>query len=81
MEYPKYFEPKKSLSLYGLEKDFIFISSLYSLKKLPKVLMLSSPRGTGKSTLINHFLFSVFDEKNYDNKRFILSNSSTRAVA
>tara|TARA_B100000963_G_C22628433_1_gene673602 strand:- start:2223 stop:3158 length:936 start_codon:yes stop_codon:yes gene_type:complete len=77
MEYPKYFEPKKSLSLYGLEKDFIFISSLYSLKKLPKVLMLSSPRGSGKSTLINHFLFSVFDEKNYDNKRFILSDSSS----
>ena len=77
MDYPKYFDPKKSQNLYGLEKNFYFLSSLFSTKKLPKVLMLSGVRGSGKSTLINHFLFSVFDEKNYDKKEFNLINTSS----
>ena len=59
MEFPNYFDPKNSLNLFGLEKDFQFLSSLYSIQKLPKVLMLSGPRGVGKSTLINHFIFSI----------------------
>ena len=76
MEYPKYFNPKNSVNLYGLQKNFLFLSSLYSNKRLPKVLMLSGAKGSGKSTLINHFLFSIFDEKNYDNKKFNLLNDS-----
>lgn len=66
MDYPKYYEPKNSLNLFGLDKYFKLLSSLHSKEKLPKVLMLTSPSGTGKSTLINHFLFSIFDKKNYD---------------
>ena len=77
MDYPKYFNPKKSQNLYGLEKNFNFLSSLFSTKKLPKVLMLSGVRGSGKSTLINHFLFSIFDEKNYNKKEFNLIKSSS----
>ena len=76
MEYPKYFNPKNSVNLYGLQKNFLFLSSLYSNKRLPKVLMLSGAKGSGKSTLINHFLFSIFDEKNYDNKKFNLLSDS-----
>ena len=34
MEYPKYFNPKNSRNLYGLENDFNFLTSLYSIKKL-----------------------------------------------
>ena len=63
MDYPKYFNPKNSLRLFGLEQNFNFLSSLYLKNKLPKVLMLSGSKGTGKSTLINHFLFSIFDKK------------------
>lgn len=77
MDYPKYFDPKKSQNLYGLGKNFNFLSSLFSTKKLPKVLMLSGVRGSGKSTLINHFLFSIFDEKNYNKKEFNLIKSSS----
>ena len=77
MDYPKYFDPKKSQNLYGLEKNFYFLSSLFSTKKLPKVLMLSGVKGSGKSTLINHFLFSIFDEKNYDKKEFNLIKTSS----
>ena len=76
MNFPKYFDSKNSLNLYGLEKNFHFLSKLYSTKKLPKVLMLSGLKGCGKSTLINHFLFSVFDEANYHKDELRISDSS-----
>ena len=76
MEYPKYFYPKNSLRLFGLEENFNFLSSIYLKDKLPKVLMLSGLKGTGKSTLINHFLFLIFDAQNYDKSKYTLSDSS-----
>ena len=76
MELPKYFDPKNSINLYGLEKDFNFLSLLYSTKKFPKVLMLSGLKGSGKSTLINHFLLSVFDKANYNKEKLNLLESS-----
>ena len=76
MEFPKYFDSKNSLNLYGLEKDFNFLSKLYSTKNLPKVLMLSGLKGSGKSTLINHFLFSIFDKKNYSKDELKILESS-----
>ena len=72
MTYPLFFDSKNSLNLFNLEKDFNFLSSLYTKKKLPKILMISGHKGSGKSTLINHFLFSIFDISNYDKKKFIL---------
>ena len=41
MDYPKYFNPKNSLKLFGLEENFNFLLSIYSKDKLPKVLMPS----------------------------------------
>ena len=76
MDYPKYFNSKNSLQLFGFEKKFDFLRSLYSIDKLPKVLMLSGKKGTGKSTLINHFLYSIFDEQNYNKENYTLSSSS-----
>lgn len=76
MDYPKFFYPKNSLNLYGFKKEFNFLTSLYSSNKLPKVLMLTGPRGSGKSTLINHFLFYIFDKINYDKNSSSLLNSS-----
>ena len=76
MDFPIYFDSKNSFNLYGLEKDFNFLSNLYSTKKLPKVLMLSGLKGCGKSTLINHFLFSIFDTANYNKDKFKISDSS-----
>ena len=76
MDFPVYFDSKNSLNLYGLEKNFNFISNLYITKKLPKVLLLSGLKGCGKSTLMNHFLFSIFDVANYNKDEFkILDNS------
>ena len=76
MIYPAYFDPKNSTNLFGLKKKLIFLLNLYNKQKLPKVSMLTGKKGSGKSTLINHFLFSIFDNKNYDSKNFKLQNNS-----
>ena len=76
MDFPKYFNPKNSLKLFGLEQHFNFLSLLFLKDKLPKVFMISGLKGTGKSTLINHFLFSIFDQQNYNKANYSLSDSS-----
>ena len=76
MTFPTYFESKKSLTLYGLAKDFNLLKNLYIKNKLPKVLMLSGIKGSGKATLINHLMFFIFDQKNYDESNNRLQNES-----
>ena len=58
-------------------KSFVFYTHYIKKKKLPKVLMFTGNKGSGKSTLINHFLFSIFDEKNYDRQKFFLRKISS----
>ena len=76
MIFPTYFNSKKSLILYGLSEKLLFLRNLYIKKKLPKTLMLSGLKGTGKATLVNHLMHSIFDENNYDLKNCKLSNKS-----
>lgn len=76
MIHPTFFDPKNSTNLFGLKKNLIFLQQLYNKQKLPKVLMLTGKKGSGKSTLTNHFLFSIFDNKNYDFKNFRLIDNS-----
>jgi len=77
MSYPIFFDSKNSLNLFGLKSNFEFLRNLYSKKKLPRVLMLSGNKGTGKSTLINHFIYSIFDFQKYDLKRLSLTENSS----
>ena len=77
MNYPSFFNTKYSLNLFNLEENFKFISELYSKKNLPKVLMFTGNKGSGKSTLVNHFLYSIFDKVNYNNKTFTISENSS----
>jgi DNA polymerase III subunit delta' len=76
MNYPAYFDSKNSLKLFGFQDNFKFLSTLYKINKLPKVLMFTGNKGSGKATLVNHFLFSIFDEKNYNKTNFSLLNTS-----
>jgi len=76
MNFPDFFDTKNSLSLFDLKENFEFISGLYLKKNLPKVLMFTGNKGSGKSTLINHFLYSIFDINNYDKKTFSISKNS-----
>lgn len=68
MTIPTFFDPKKSLNLYGLFDNFNFFKNLYLKNRLPKVLMLSGKKGIGKSTIINHLMFFIFDKKNFNEK-------------
>ena len=77
MNYPLFFDSKNSLNLYGLKESFNFLSTLYNKKSLPKVLMFTGNKGSGKSTLINHFLFSIFDKMNYNFENLALNNDSS----
>jgi DNA polymerase III subunit delta' len=65
MTFPVYFNSKKSPNLFGLRDNFNFLRNLYIKNRLPKVLMLSGKKGSGKSTLINHLMYSIFDKENY----------------
>ncbi len=76
MTFPLYFDTKKSLNLYGLSENFIFLKTLYSKKKFPKILMLSGKKGSGKSTLLNHLMFYIFDRENYNENNLELENQS-----
>ena len=57
------FDPKNSIELFGLRKNFNFLKDLYNSKKLPNITLISGEKGLGKSTLINHLLFYIFDKK------------------
>ena len=65
MKYPIFFDPKNTLSLFCLQDKLNFLISLYKNSNLPKVLLLSGDKGSGKSTLVNHFLHLIYDEINY----------------
>ena len=77
MNLPIYFDPKKSLLLFGLINDFDFLKNLYQKKKLPNVLMLSGIKGSGKFTLINHLMFLIFDSSNYNEEKKEIKKNST----
>ena len=66
MIFPLYFNSKNSLKLFGLFDNFNFLKNLYFKDKLPKVLMLSGKKGSGKSTLVNHLMYYIFDKDNYN---------------
>ena len=71
---PTYFDSKKSLNLLGMNQNFDFLKDLFNINKLPKVLMLSGKKGSGKSTLINHLLYYIFDKENYNLERYELKS-------
>ena len=66
MSISEYFNPKKTNKLFGLKKEFQLLKNLIENNELPKVLLLSGEKGSGKFTLINHLLNFYFDRVNYD---------------
>ncbi len=67
---------RNSLHLFNFNEEFDFLKNTYNSNKFPKALILSGKKGSGKSTLINHFMTYVFDEQNYDLKDKIIDNTS-----
>ena len=76
MNLTDFFNPKKTLKLFGLDNEFDFLKNLLLKEKLPKVLLLSGKKGSGKYTLVNHLMLFFFDKKNYDlNSRQIIDKN------
>ena len=71
------FNPKKTLQLFGHDKNFNFFKKLILNKRFPKILMLTGEKGIGKSTLVNHLMNFYFDKKNYDEKNKIIYDNGS----
>lgn len=77
--------PIKQLNLFGYEKYFNLFIKMFESKKLPNTIMLSGPKGAGKSTFAFHFtnyLLSKNEKENYKLVDFTIneSNSSYKLV-
>ncbi len=74
-------KPNAQLYLFGYENHFNFFDKLYEKKKLPNSILLSGPKGLGKSTFVYHFinyLLSKDEKYNYDKNKFSIDqNNST----
>ena len=60
--------PKNQLHLFGYEHYFNSFIKLYQKNKLPNVILLSGPNGSGKATFAYHFinyLLSYNEENKY----------------
>ena len=81
--------PSLQTKLYGLDKIFYEIINLINLQKFPSKILLSGPKGSGKSTMAYHivnYVFSKnenhpynlkFNEININNKSFKLIKNGT----
>ena len=71
--------PKKQLNLFGYEKYFNLFIKMFESKKLPNTIMLSGPKGAGKSTFAFHFtnyLLSKNEKENYKLDDFTINESN-----
>ena len=58
------FKPIKSLTLFEMSEYFTNIVSLYRKNNLPKVILLSGEKGSGKFTLAFHLINFFFSDRN-----------------
>ena len=82
-------KPQNQLSLFGYESYFDSFVKLFELGSLPKVILLTGPKGLGKSTFAYHFINFIlsrneaktYSVNNYeideDNLSYKLLNNNT----
>ena len=73
-------EPSNQIKLFGLDKYLLELIKLYNLGKYPSKLLLSGPKGIGKSTLAYHFVnyvLSNVENHKYDIKNFEINTESS----
>tara|TARA_Y100000590_G_scaffold103595_1_gene117735 strand:- start:12757 stop:13707 length:951 start_codon:yes stop_codon:yes gene_type:complete len=78
-------EPKSTLNLYGYNYYFKSFIKLFKTQKLPKVMLLSGPKGLGKSTFSYHFINYILSQEEkyqYSLNEFVINseNSSYKLV-
>ena len=72
-------EPQNQTKLHGLDKFMTELIELNFQKNLPKKILLSGPKGIGKSTLAYHFINFVLsqnEENSYNLKNFEIDPNS-----
>ena len=68
-------QAENQLSLYGYSSFINGLIKIYNESKFPRQLLISGPKGSGKSTLIYHFInyiLSLNEEYSYDIKNFVI---------
>lgn len=64
-------KPASQTKLYGLKKIFNEITNLFDSNKLPNKILLTGPKGSGKSTVSYHiinYIFSINEDYPYNKK-------------
>ena len=75
----KILEPKNQLKLFGYNNLFSTFDRLFKNKKMPNSVLLSGPKGSGKSTFVYHFanyLFSSNEDFSYSIKDYKINNNN-----
>ena len=77
--------PKSQTHLFGYEDYFKTFIKLYKKDRLPNTILLSGPKGSGKSTFVYHFInyiFSLNEENNYSMEKFTINpeNNSFKLI-
>ena len=70
---------KNQLRLFGFEDYFNSFIKLYEKKDLPNSILLSGPKGLGKSTFAYHiinYLLSNNEERKYSTKDFFINETN-----
>ena len=70
---------KNQLRLFGFENYFNSFIKLYEKKELPNSILLSGPKGLGKSTFAYHIincLLSKSEERKYSIKDFVINQNN-----
>ena len=72
--------PKNQLKIFGYKKYIDSFIKLYNDKKIPQTILLSGPKGSGKSTFVYHFInyiFSKNEDKKYDEANCIINKDNS----
>lgn len=73
-------EPENQLNLFAYNEIFNSFIKLQNKKKLPNIILLNGPRGSGKATFALHFinyLLSQKESKKYDLSNFCINANNT----
>ena len=72
-------DPKSQLNLYDFNDYFMHFVSIFRAGKLPNVILLSGPKGTGKATFAFHFINFILsngEDNNYSLDKFEINKKN-----
>jgi len=76
---PSITSSKNQLTLFGYENYFNSFIKLFNLGSLPRVTLLTGPKGLGKATFLYHFInfiFSKNEDKNYSINNYKINENN-----